>query len=51
MKITLAWLRDHLDTESDLATIVARLTMLGHEVDAIANGDGANGSSGNGAAS
>ncbi|MCC7274302.1 MAG: phenylalanine--tRNA ligase subunit beta [Alphaproteobacteria bacterium] len=35
MKITLAWLRDHLDTESDLATIVARLTMLGHEVDAI----------------
>lgn len=35
MKITLSWLRDHLDTEADLATIVARLTMLGHEVDAV----------------
>ncbi|MGE0715501.1 MAG: phenylalanine--tRNA ligase subunit beta, partial [Alphaproteobacteria bacterium] len=35
MKITLAWLKDHLETDADLATIVARLTMLGHEVDAI----------------
>ncbi|BBK44992.1 phenylalanine--tRNA ligase beta subunit [Allostella vacuolata] len=35
MKITLSWLRDHLETEADLPTIVARLTMLGHEVDGI----------------
>ena len=35
MKITLSWLRDHLDTDADLATITARLTMLGHEVDGI----------------
>ncbi|WP_374443101.1 phenylalanine--tRNA ligase subunit beta [Stella sp.] len=35
MKITLSWLKDHLETDADLATIAARLTMLGHEVDAI----------------
>ncbi|BBK35014.1 phenylalanine--tRNA ligase beta subunit [Allostella sp. ATCC 35155] len=35
MKITLSWLKDHLETEADLATIAHRLTMLGHEVDAI----------------
>ena len=35
MKITLSWLRDHLETDAGLATIVSRLTMLGHEVDGI----------------
>ncbi|BBK29464.1 phenylalanyl-tRNA synthetase beta subunit [Stella humosa] len=35
MKITLSWLRDHLETDADLATVSARLTMLGHEVDGI----------------
>ena len=35
MKITLGWLKSHLATDADLATLVKRLTMLGHEVDAI----------------
>lgn len=35
MKITLSWLRDHLETDADLAAITRQLTMLGHEVDAI----------------
>ncbi|MGB8842196.1 MAG: phenylalanine--tRNA ligase subunit beta, partial [Aliidongia sp.] len=35
MKFTLSWLKSHLDTEADLATITGRLTMLGLEVDAV----------------
>ena len=33
MKFTLSWLKDHLDTDADLATIVATLNRLGLEVD------------------
>jgi phenylalanyl-tRNA synthetase beta chain len=35
MKFTLSWLKQHLDTDVDLATLSARLTMLGLEVDGI----------------
>ncbi|MBF0190477.1 MAG: phenylalanine--tRNA ligase subunit beta [Magnetococcales bacterium] len=35
MKITLDWLRDHIDTELDPATIGAKLTMAGLELDAL----------------
>jgi phenylalanyl-tRNA synthetase beta chain len=35
MKFTLSWLKSHLDTAADLDTIIARLTMLGLEVDAV----------------
>ncbi|MBF0214711.1 MAG: phenylalanine--tRNA ligase subunit beta [Magnetococcales bacterium] len=35
MKITLDWLRDHIDTPLDPATIGARLTMAGLELDAL----------------
>ena len=35
MKFTLSWLKQHLDTDADLATLSARLTMLGLEVDGI----------------
>ncbi len=37
MKTTLDWLGSHLDTEAPLAEIVARLIMLGHDVDAVEN--------------
>ncbi|HET6222008.1 MAG TPA: hypothetical protein VFE11_07575, partial [Dongiaceae bacterium] len=37
MKLTLAWLKDHLDTSADVETIAARLTMLGLEVEDISN--------------
>ena len=33
MKFTLAWLKDHLDTQADLATIVETLTRIGLEVE------------------
>ena len=35
MKFTLSWLKDHLDTDADLATIVDTLTRIGLEVEAI----------------
>jgi phenylalanyl-tRNA synthetase, beta subunit, non-spirochete bacterial len=35
MKFTLSWLKDHLETEASPAEIAARLTMIGHEVDAL----------------
>ncbi|MFO1058310.1 MAG: phenylalanine--tRNA ligase subunit beta [Dongiaceae bacterium] len=35
MKFTLDWLKDHLETEADAATIGARLTALGLEVESI----------------
>lgn len=35
MKFTLSWLRDHLETEADLATLTDALTDLGHEVEGI----------------
>jgi phenylalanyl-tRNA synthetase beta chain len=37
MKITLAWLKTHLETEAPLETIVARLTMLGLDVEGVEN--------------
>ena len=33
MKLTLPWLKEHLATDADLDEIVARLTMLGLEVE------------------
>lgn len=35
MKFTLAWLKDHLETDAAPADISQRLTMIGHEVDAL----------------
>jgi phenylalanyl-tRNA synthetase beta chain len=35
MKVTLAWLKEHLDTEDSLDAIVAKLTMIGLEVEEI----------------
>ena len=35
MKFTLKWLEEHLDTEASLDQIVAKLTMIGLEVDAV----------------
>ncbi|MFN4089052.1 MAG: phenylalanine--tRNA ligase subunit beta [Alphaproteobacteria bacterium] len=37
MKLTLGWLRDHLDTEASLDTIARTLTLIGLEVDGIAD--------------
>src|SRR5438067_2283244 len=37
MKTTLAWLKEHLETEAPVAAIAERLTMLGHEVESIEN--------------
>lgn len=37
MKFSLSWLRDHLDTEADAATIADRLTNIGLEVENVAN--------------
>jgi phenylalanyl-tRNA synthetase beta chain len=36
MKLTLAWLKEHLDTEAPVAAIVDRLTMIGLEVESVA---------------
>ena len=33
MKFTLSWLKDHLDTNTDLATIVDTLTNIGLEIE------------------
>ena len=35
MKITLSWLKDHLETDASLAEIVERLTSIGLEVEAV----------------
>jgi phenylalanyl-tRNA synthetase beta chain len=35
MKISLGWLRTHLDTDSGIDEIVRRLVMLGHDVDGV----------------
>ncbi|MGQ9364718.1 phenylalanine--tRNA ligase subunit beta [Azospirillum sp. ST 5-10] len=35
MKFTLSWLKDHLETDASLDTIVERLTMLGLEVEGV----------------
>ena len=35
MKFTLKWLKEHLDTEASLDRIVAKLTMIGLEVDGV----------------
>ncbi len=35
MKFTLAWLREHLDSDADLATIAEALTSVGLEVEGI----------------
>lgn len=37
MKTTLAWLKEHLDTDAPLAEIVERLVMLGHDVEGVEN--------------
>src|SRR5258707_5557685 len=37
MKFTLAWLKEHLDTEVPLAAIVDRLAMIGREVESVAD--------------
>jgi phenylalanyl-tRNA synthetase beta chain len=37
MKFTLSWLKTHLDTEADLPRLVEALTMLGLEVDGVAD--------------
>ncbi len=33
MKLTLSWLKDHLDTDASLEAICERLTMIGLEVE------------------
>ena len=35
MKLTLSWLKDHLDTDASLAAIVAKLTAIGLEVETV----------------
>ncbi len=35
MKFTLSWLKEHLDTDADAATIADKLTSIGLEVDAV----------------
>jgi len=35
MKLTFSWLKDHLDTSADIATVADTLTMLGLEVESI----------------
>ena len=37
MKFTLSWLKAHLDTDADLATIVETLTRIGLEVEGVEN--------------
>src|SRR5262250_2007861 len=37
MKLTLSWLKDHLDTEEPLDAIVHKLTMIGLEVENVEN--------------
>ena len=35
MKFTLSWLKDHLDTNKDLNTIVDTLTNIGLEIESV----------------
>lgn len=35
MKFTLSWLKEHLDTDADLATVLARLNAIGLEVEGV----------------
>ncbi|MGZ3284088.1 MAG: hypothetical protein ACXU9A_15650, partial [Xanthobacteraceae bacterium] len=35
MKFTLAWLKEHLDTERPLSAIADKLTMIGLEVESV----------------
>src|SRR5262245_19694967 len=37
MKLTLAWLREHIDTDAALAMIVDKLTMIGLEVETVSD--------------
>lgn len=37
MKVTLSWLKDHLETTADVAALSARLTALGLEVEAVSD--------------
>ena len=37
MKTTLAWLKEHIETEAPLDAIVDRLVMLGHDVESVEN--------------
>ena len=37
MKFTLSWLKDHLDTKASLEEILDKLTLIGLEVEALAN--------------
>src|SRR5213080_1165238 len=37
MKFTLAWLKEHLDTEAPLVAVVDKLTMIGLEVESVAD--------------
>jgi phenylalanyl-tRNA synthetase beta chain len=37
MKLTLSWLKEHLETDADLATIVETLTAIGLEVEGVEN--------------
>jgi phenylalanyl-tRNA synthetase beta chain len=35
VKLTLSWLKDHLDTDASLEAICERLTMIGLEVESV----------------
>ena len=35
MKFTLSWLKEHLDTDADAATIAEKLTAIGLEVESV----------------
>ncbi|MCA1481748.1 phenylalanine--tRNA ligase subunit beta, partial [Bradyrhizobium sp. NBAIM08] len=37
MKFTLSWLKEHLETDADLDTIVGTLTRIGLEVEGVEN--------------
>jgi len=37
MKFTLAWLRDHLDTDAPIETVTETLTRIGHEVEGVSD--------------
>ena len=37
MKFSLSWLKEHLETDADLATIVETLTRIGLEVEGVEN--------------
>ena len=37
MKFTWSWLKDHLETDADMATVIDRLSMLGLEVESVEN--------------